>query len=167
MNLTQIRHYFLNEFGFWEIFKTVVIVASCLPNLVLAFKILTRPSTHTLFNIRKLETSHDFTKVTSITTRSDGGTFLMIPKVIICLISPPVLQYCLLSPPHLVPVSPTSTVKFSLTKLSLTKIMESGVMIVLDCWSSGKMTSNIPLPPPSHCSTISRNVIQESLKIIR
>ena len=54
MNFTQIQHYFLNDFGFWEISKTVVIVASCLPNLVLAFKILARRSTQTLFNIRKV-----------------------------------------------------------------------------------------------------------------
>ena len=63
MNLIQMKHHFLNDFGFWEISKTVVIIAACLPNLVLAFKILTRRTTQTLFNIRKLQTTHDFTKI--------------------------------------------------------------------------------------------------------
>ena len=52
MNFVQIKHYFSNDFGVWETSKILVMLASCLPNLVLAFKILTRTNTHTLFNIR-------------------------------------------------------------------------------------------------------------------
>ena len=52
MNFDHIKHYFWNVLGVWEISQIVVITCSSLPSLSLSYKILTRSSTHTLFNIR-------------------------------------------------------------------------------------------------------------------